>query len=68
MVEGLPGPGYTFGAADRFHADASAAAGTEQSLQTIYNTGDLTFAASMYRWRVGEQPQTGRIPHSGAET
>jgi hypothetical protein len=68
MVEGLPGPEYKFGAADRFHADAAAAAGGEQAPQTIYNTGDLPFAASMYRWRVGEQPQTGRIPHSDTET
>jgi len=68
MVEGLPEPGYQFGPADRFHADASGAAGAEQPPQTIYNTGDLPFAASMYRWRVGEQPQTGRVPHSRAET
>ena len=67
MVDGLPGPEYRFGAADRFHADASGAADAEQPPQTTYNTGDLTFAASMYRWRIGEQPQTGRIPHSGTE-
>jgi hypothetical protein len=65
MVEGLPEPGYQFGPADRFHADT---AGAAQPPQTIYNTGDLPFAASMYRWRVGEQPQTGRIPHSRTET
>ncbi len=68
MVEGLPGPEYQFGPADRFHADASGAADGEQAPQTVYNTGDLTFAASMYRWRVGEPPQTGRIPHSGTAT
>jgi hypothetical protein len=68
MVEGLPGPEYRFGAADRFHADASGAADAEQPPQTIYNTGDLPFAASMYRWRVGEPPQTGRIPHSSTDT
>jgi hypothetical protein len=68
MVEGLPEPGYQFGPADRFHADVAGAAGAEQPPQTIYNTGDLPFAASMYRWRVGEQPQTGRIPHSRTET
>ena len=67
MVEGLPGPEYRFGAADRFHADTSGAADIEQPPQTIYNTGDLPFAASMYRWRVGEPPQTGRIPHSSTE-
>jgi hypothetical protein len=68
MVEGLPGPEYQFGPADRFHADAPDAAGGEQPPQTIYNTGDLPFAASMYRWRVGEPPQTGRVPHSRTET
>ena len=68
MVEGLPGPEYQFGPADRFHADTSGAAGGEQPPQTVYNTGDLPFAASMYRWRVGEPPQTGRIPHTGTET
>jgi hypothetical protein len=67
MVEGLPGPEYQFGPADRFHPDAPDAGG-EQPLQTVYNTGDLPFAASMYRWRVGEPPQTGRIPHSRTET
>jgi hypothetical protein len=68
MVEGLPGPEYQFGPADRFHADASGAADGEQPLQTIFNTGDLPFAASMYRWRVGEPPQTGTIPHSRTES
>jgi hypothetical protein len=68
MVEGLPDPGSQFGPADRFHADALGAAGGEQPLQTVYNTGDMPFAASMYRWRVGEPPQTGRIPHSRTET
>jgi hypothetical protein len=68
MVEGLPGPEYQFGPADRFHADASGTADVEHSLHTIYNTGDLPFAASMYRWRVGEQPQTGTIPRSRTET
>ena len=68
MVEGLPGPEYQFGPADRFHADASTTGDGERPPQTIYNTGDLPFAASMYRWRVGEPPQTGRIPHTGTET
>jgi hypothetical protein len=68
IVDGLPGPDYQFGPADRFHADASGTAEVEQAPQTIYNTGDLPFAASMYRWRVGEPPQTGRIPHSRTET
>ena len=68
MVEGLPGPEYQFGPADRFHADAAGATGDDRPPQTIYNTGDLPFAASMYRWRVGEPPQTGRVPHSGTET
>jgi hypothetical protein len=60
MVEGLPGADYQFGPADRFHADAE---GEADEGQTVYNTGDLPFAASMYRWRVGEPPQTGRVPH-----
>jgi hypothetical protein len=68
MVDGLPGPEYQFGPADRFHADPAGAAAGERPQATIYNTGDLPFAASMYRWRVGEPPQTGRIPHSGMET
>ena len=68
MVEGLPGPEYQFGPADRFHAEASGVAESEQPQPTVYNTGDLPFAASMYRWRVGQQPQTGRIPHSRTAT
>jgi hypothetical protein len=68
IVDGLPGPEYQFGPADRFHADVSGAAEGEQSPPTVYNTGDLPFAASMYRWRVGEPPQTGRVPHSRTET
>ena len=68
MVDGLPGPEYQFGPADRFHAEAAGAAEGERSQPTVYNTGDLPFAASMYRWRVGEPPQTGRIPHSRSET
>jgi hypothetical protein len=67
MVEGLPGPEYQFGPADRFHADASDAGG-EQTHPTVYNTGDLPFAASMYRWRVGEPPQTGTMPHTRTES
>jgi hypothetical protein len=67
MVEGLPGPEYQFGPADRFHPDTSDADG-EQPPQTIYNTGDLPFAASMYRWHVGQPPQTGRVPHSRTES
>jgi hypothetical protein len=68
MVEGLPGPEYRFGPADRFHPDAPDAASGEQPPLTVYNTGDLPFAASMYRWRVGEPPQTGKVPHSRSET
>ena len=67
MVEGLPGPDYQFGPADRFHADAPGGATDGQTAQTIYNTGDLPFAASMYRWRVGEPPQTGKTPHGRTE-
>lgn len=60
VVEGLLGPDYRFGAADRFHDTGSA------SGQTVYNTGNLHFAASMYRWRAGEAPQTGPEPLGGA--
>src|SRR4029078_725921 len=48
VTEGLPGPDYRFGAAD------PNAAG-----QTIYNTGDLHFAAGMARLRRGEAAQAG---------
>ncbi len=63
MVDGLPGPDYQFGPADQFHAEANDDLDTRQTGQTVYNTGDLPFAASMYRWRVGAPPQTGKAPH-----
>jgi hypothetical protein len=59
VVEGLPGANYRFGAADQFHA-GEAGAGDDL---TVYYTGDLPFAASMYRWRSGEPAQIGTIPH-----
>ena len=49
VTEGLPGPDYRFGTAE-----------DEASGQTIYNTGDLHFAASMYRWRRGQAPRGRR--------
>ena len=49
VTEGLPGADYHFGGA----AD-------ETSGATVYNTGDLHFAASMYRWRAGRDADTGR--------
>jgi hypothetical protein len=55
VTEGLPGPDYRFGAAD---PDAAG--------QTIYNTGDLHFAAGMARWRRGEAPQAGVEPQGRA--
>ncbi len=61
FVEGLPGPGYQFGSA-RAAAEQQADAGVST---TIYNTGDLHFAASMYRWRQGEPPRTGTSPRGG---
>ncbi len=67
MVEGLPGPDYQFGPADRFHEDASGEANGGQTEGTVYNTGDLPFAASMYRWRVGSPPETGKAPHGRSE-
>lgn len=51
VTEGLPGPDYRFGTAED---DAPG--------QTIYNTGDLHFAAGMYRWRRGQAPQAGDDP------
>ncbi|MGH2618126.1 MAG: hypothetical protein ACRDJC_23100 [Thermomicrobiales bacterium] len=64
IVEGLPSGDYQFGAADRTHSAGEGA--SEAAARTIYNTGDLPFAASMYRWRVGEPPQTGQVPHGRA--
>jgi hypothetical protein len=61
VVEGLPGPDFQFGVGDRFH-QATGETGTV-SPPAVYNTGDLPFAASMYRWRVGERPQLGQEPH-----
>jgi hypothetical protein len=40
VTEGLPSADYQFGGATG-----------EASSLTVYNTGDLHFAASMYRWR-----------------
>jgi hypothetical protein len=58
VAEGLPGPDYQFGAADHAHGpDAEAPAGPH-----VYHSGDLHFAASMYRWRTGEPVQTGEEP------
>lgn len=48
VTEGLPGPDYQFGGA-----------ASEASDTTIYRTGDLHFAASMYRWRSGHEAETG---------
>lgn len=53
VTEGLPGPDYHFGGAS---GDASS--------ETVYNTGDLHFAASMYRWRSGQEPEAGTEPQS----
>jgi hypothetical protein len=61
IVERLPGADYQFGVDDRFHESAADAA--EGTPRTHYSTGNLPFAASMYRWRVGEPPQTGTKPH-----
>ena len=58
LVAGLPGPDSRFGAAGRVHGDAAATAPG----RTVYHTGDLHFAASMYRWRAGDPPQTGDEP------
>ncbi len=61
IVDGLPGADYQFGPADRFHIGGETGG---EPARTVYNTGNLPFAASMYRWRVGEPPQTGKTPHS----
>ncbi len=66
IVEGLPGSEYQFGTADRFHADTGELAASGDTPRTIFNSGDLPFAASMYRWRAGEPPQTGHVPHGRA--
>jgi hypothetical protein len=57
VVEGLPGPDYRFGAAydPRTGTD-------EPSGPTVYNTGDLHFAASMDRGRPGGVAQRGEEP------
>lgn len=57
VTEGLPGPDYQFGGA----------AG-DPSSQTVYNTGDLHFSASMYRWRTGRAPEAGAEPQRPART
>jgi hypothetical protein len=62
VVEGLPGPDFHFGVGDRFHQAAASETGTAAPT-AVYNTGDLPFAASMYRWRAGERPQLGEEPH-----
>ncbi len=61
FVEGLPGPDYRFGAA--YHSPEGGA--DTAPAATVYNTGDLHFAASMYRWRAGEAPETGAEPRGG---
>jgi hypothetical protein len=48
VTEGLPGPDYHFGGAS---GDASSV--------TVYNSGDLHFAASMYRWRADQSSAPG---------
>jgi hypothetical protein len=55
VTEGLPGPDYQFGTAEQ-----------QASGQTIYNAGNLHFAASMYRWRMGQEPQAGDEPQGRA--
>jgi hypothetical protein len=57
VTEGLPGPDYQFGGA----------AG-DPSGQTVYNTGDLHFSASMYRWRSGHIPEAGAEPQGRVVT
>ena len=54
VTEGLPGPDYQFGAAEH-----------RASGQTIYNTGDLHFAASMYRWRWDRHPRPATSRRGG---
>jgi hypothetical protein len=44
IVDNLPSPDYRFGPADRVHPGED-----DDSVLTVYNTGDLPFAASMYR-------------------
>lgn len=65
VVEGLPGPDYRFGTAYRAHDDTHGSP-AGQIGQSVYNTGNLHFAASMYRWRDGASPQTGQEPRGRA--
>jgi hypothetical protein len=63
VVEGLPGPGWRYGPADAFHEDGAGSAGDDQGSGPLLGSADLPLAASMYRWRIGETPQTGAVPH-----
>jgi hypothetical protein len=67
VVENLPGPEFQFGVGDHFHQEADNTSEPERS-QKVLHTGDLPFAASMYRWRVDEAPQTGAEPHGRLES
>ena len=67
FVEGLPGAEAWFGEGDRFHGESGSPTG-EKRAGGVATTGDLPFAASMYRWRTGEPPQTGIPPRPRTAT
>ncbi len=62
-VAGLPEAAASFSPADPDH-DAPAAAAADAG-GSVFTSADLPFAASMYRWRVGELPETGAEPRGG---
>lgn len=59
LVSGFPDGSREFGAADHFH-DASEPAETDTARPMT--SADLPMAASMFRWRAGEEPDLGRVP------
>lgn len=62
FVEGLPKLEGQFGPGDAYHGNAPEGATSGGDASAHYGSGDLGFAAGMYRWRAGEEPQTGDAP------
>ena len=65
MTEGLPGDDWRFSTWEGLHADPLEPASGSPSSGPVYGSADLPLAASMYRWRAGETPQTGVEPEGG---
>ena len=61
VVEGLPGPGWSYGASDALHDDGAGGA-DDPSSGSVLGSADLPLAASMYRWCAGEPPRMGEEP------